>query len=85
MSFRDRFAPPQPAPPPSLATRRGRLFRDSEGEWWCAYERSAGVQNAEPERSLVFESMAAFRRVRRFPGNWMTLSDAELEAMSWTS
>ena len=31
---------------------------------------------------LIFDAESVIRRVRNFPGNWATLSDAELYALS---
>ncbi len=35
--------------------------------------------------ALLFVSEAGFRRVRRYPAEWRTLSDGELWALSWES
>ncbi|HVE78705.1 MAG TPA: hypothetical protein VNA89_07580 [Gemmatimonadaceae bacterium] len=57
-----------------------RHFPDNEGTRWRVYER----RNAdEPASSLYFESTHAVRRVRRYPAGWDSLSDAELERLSW--
>ena len=40
------------------------------------YDRRSG-------RSLIFSSELAVRRVRDYPGDWFSLSDSELAALSW--
>lgn len=56
-----------------------RSFSDEAGVKWEVFER------AEPDgsRSLIFESAIAFRRVRRYDPDWMSMSDAELRRLSW--
>ena len=59
-----------------------RTFTDEEGIYWDVRE----VKNPEYDRrggtSLLFDSVHAFRRVRDFPANWATLSEAELAELS---
>jgi hypothetical protein len=59
---------------------RVRHFPDGNGTRWRVYER-LGADEARP--SLFFESTHAVRRVRVYPTTWHTLSDAELERLSW--
>ena len=86
----DTLEPPSPGdlgpraptnPPLSLASRGGRLFVDSLGQWWSVYEHLAPPE--QPLPSLVFESLGAMRRVRNFPGDWQSLPPGDLEALSW--
>jgi hypothetical protein len=69
--------------PAALTARGGRLFVTRNGDWWTVYEHPLHWPSGETEHGLVFESVGAFRRVRRFPTNWIELSDPELEALSW--
>jgi hypothetical protein len=84
---------PAPTTPPTvadaeralpLADERPRTFRDGVGCVWSVHEVSAGaVPWAHGTRCLLFGSEAAIRRVWHFPAEWRTLSDAQLEALSW--
>ena len=51
-------------------------------EYWrvVEYREQSGD---EVVRSLVFESEHAVRRVRNFPDDWITLTDAALLELSW--
>lgn len=55
-----------------------------EGAQWLVYELPPSPYDRRTAASLIFESDAAFRRVRTFPANWRDLSDDELFALSWT-
>ncbi|HVE80269.1 MAG TPA: hypothetical protein VNA89_15490 [Gemmatimonadaceae bacterium] len=57
-----------------------RVFHDSDGMRWRAYERQ---HDDQPHPSLIFESVVAVRRVRDYPDSWHELSDAELGRLSW--
>jgi hypothetical protein len=59
----------------------GRVFVDAAGDVWCVSERRTSPEG--DATSLVFMAQHAARRVRVFPRNWASLSDAELEAISW--
>ena len=64
-------------------TSRGPDRRFYAGsEYWrvIEYREQSGD---EVVRSLVFESEQVVRRVRAFPDDWITLSDAALLALSW--
>lgn len=54
----------------------------SQGEYWRVAEHH-DLLGSDVVRSLVFESENAVRRVRNFPDDWLTLSDAALLALSW--
>jgi hypothetical protein len=58
---------------------------DADGVHWHAYERQVDDYDRRSGMSLIFASEAAVRRVRNFPADWRTLSDAELLALSWKS
>lgn len=64
--------------------RTGRRELALDGEVWVVYERAAGVDDRNPDPSLVFECRSAIRRVRDYPADWYTLSDAALRTLSWT-
>lgn len=67
-----------------MSNRRVRVFLDSSGVRWTAYERDAGnVPGGHARRCLVFESAAAVRRVWSFPDSWSELTDEQLAALSW--
>ena len=55
-----------------------------DGEAWVVYERAPGTQDRNRNPSLVFESRSAIRRVRHYPVDWYTMSDAALRTLSWT-
>jgi hypothetical protein len=48
---------------------------------WAVHE--VHDPHAASGTSLIFASPAGFRRVRRFPAHWRTLSPAERWALSW--
>jgi hypothetical protein len=62
------------------ARARGKKVRWS-GQDWLIYELAP--TETEPT-SLVFETELLVRRVKTYPGNWRTLDDAALYALSWT-
>jgi hypothetical protein len=69
---------------PELGARRtGRLYLDSRSRWWSVDERSCLTADGVETRCLGFESRESMRRVRRFAPGWRTLSDADLETLSW--
>ena len=59
-----------------LATR---ILTDEEGRLWRVRE----VSFADAPPTLIFDSEMRFRRVRAFPANWRSLSDAALFELSW--
>jgi hypothetical protein len=62
------------------ATERStRVVADEEGRLWRVRE----VRFADAPPSLIFESDAGFRRVRRYPRDWISLPEPELYALSW--
>ena len=56
-----------------------RVLTDEEGRLWRVRE----VCFADAPPSLIFDSETGFRRVRAYPANWRSLSDAELFDLSW--
>ena len=60
----------------------GRVFVDTAGDVWCVSERRCSSPEGDVS-CLVFMAQHAARRVRIFPRNWASLSDEELEAVSW--
>jgi hypothetical protein len=38
---------------------------------------------ADTAPSLIFESEAGFRRIRAYPKDWSSLTDSELNDLSW--
>ena len=69
-----------------MTERRVRVFHDTSGVQWTAYERDGGnVPGGRERQCLVFESAAAVRRVWTYPDRWDTLTDDELASLSWSS
>jgi hypothetical protein len=62
-----------------------RVFVDADGTRWQVSERHFSDYDRRRGRSLIFASDAAVRRVRDYPDDWYSLSDAELSALSWKS
>jgi hypothetical protein len=60
-----------------------RTFVDAEGVHWHVYEQAFSEYDRRHGVSLIFSSDAAVRRVRDYPDDWVTLSDAELAELSW--
>jgi hypothetical protein len=60
-----------------------RTFVDAEGVHWYVYEQAFSEYDRRSGVSLIFSSDAAVRRVRDYPDNWVTLSDAQLTELSW--
>jgi hypothetical protein len=61
-----------------------RRYYGRDGTRWTVREVEAGGEAwAHAPRCLVFESEGAIRRVWRYPADWLGLSDAELDALSW--
>lgn len=62
----------------------GRRELMLDGELWAVYVRPAGENDRDQEASLVFESRSAIRRVRHYPADWYSMTDAALRTLSWT-
>ncbi len=60
-----------------------RVFVDGEGVRWRVHEQAFSDYDRRRGVSLIFSSDNTVRRVRNYPANWMTLSDAELALLSW--
>ena len=59
-------------------------YLDRHNVSWRVTERDARRDPGAPsERCLVFSSDSAIRRVWSYPETWRTMSDSELEALSW--
>jgi len=65
--------------------QRGARRLIIEGEMWLVYELPPVPFDRRSAPSLIFESDVSMRRVRNYPADWRTLSDAELTALSWTA
>jgi hypothetical protein len=67
---------------PVVAGERRRTFTDHDGIFWEVRE----VKNPDYDRrggsSLIFESLGAVRRVRNYPEDWPTITDAQLDELS---
>ena len=59
---------------------RSRFFVDEKSVRWQAFEF---VRIPGEAATLIFESVSAFRRVRRYGPTWRDLSDSELLRLSW--
>ena len=62
---------------------RTRTFVDDLGQSWLVSERPFSEYDRRSGCSLIFASELAVRRVRNYPSDWFTLSDADLAALSW--
>jgi hypothetical protein len=60
-----------------------RVFVDGEGIRWQVSERPFADYDRRRGLSLIFASDSAVRRVREYPANWFSLSDEELQLLSW--
>jgi hypothetical protein len=60
-----------------------RMFVDADGVSWRVHEQAFSEYDRRKGRSLIFSSDGAVRRVRDYPREWMTLTDAELSDLSW--
>ena len=59
-------------------------YLDRHNVSWRVTERDARRDPGAPsEWCLVFASDSAIRRVWSYPATWRTMSDSELEALSW--
>jgi hypothetical protein len=59
-----------------------RTFTDEEGVYWDVREVPNPDYDRRGGKSLVFESIHAFRRVRNYPLDWYDASEADLIALS---
>ena len=75
------------APLPTLhlaAMQPSRSFIDGQGVQWRVSERPVRRTPTEPARAcLFFEAPHIIRRVCEYPTDWRTLTDVELERLSW--
>ena len=63
---------------------RARSFVAADGRRWVVREHVVAPRaGGAPHPLLVFESRSVLRWTRRFPVQWRSLTDAELEALSW--
>ena len=60
-----------------------RTFVDADGIRWRVYEQAFADYDRRRGMSLIFASEGAVRRVRDYPPDWATISDAALAALSW--
>jgi hypothetical protein len=60
-----------------------RTFVDAEGVSWRVHEQPFSEYDRRKGRSLIFSSDGAVRRVRNYPPEWMSFTDAELSELSW--
>lgn len=68
---------------PALDSSEVCSFRDSGARKWRVFERAKWSPDNRQVTFLVFESDAAFRCVRTYPGNWRELPPEDLERLSW--
>lgn len=62
-----------------------RHYHDASRVIWHVWGQGCHALPHPPaSRCLVGASESVVRRVWRFPADWPDLSDAELEALSWT-
>jgi hypothetical protein len=62
---------------------RTRTFTDDLGQTWLVAEQPFSEYDRRSGSSLIFSSELAVRRVRDYPSDWYTLSEAALVALSW--
>jgi hypothetical protein len=65
------------------ASQTVRTFVDADGVSWRVHEQAFSEYDRRKGRSLIFSSEGAVRRVRDYPQQWMTLTEAELSDLSW--
>ena len=65
------------------ASEAVRVFDDVDGVRWHVHEQAFSEYDRRKGRSLIFSSDAAVRRVREYPVDWTSLTDAELAELSW--
>jgi hypothetical protein len=69
----------------SKAPQPVRVFVDGDSVRWHVYEKAFSGYDRRSGSSLIFASEAAVRRVRTYPADWQSLSDAQLAELSWKS
>ena len=62
---------------------RTRTFTDDLGHTWLVTEQPFPEYDRRRGSSLIFSSELAVRRVRDYPHDWYTLSEAALLTLSW--
>jgi hypothetical protein len=62
---------------------RVRSFTDDLGQDWLVSEQPFSEYDRRTGFSLIFANELAVRRVRDYPSDWFTLSDADLAVLSW--
>ena len=67
---------------PLHADESRRTFTDDEGIFWEVREVKNPDYDRRGGKSLLFESLHAFRRVRNYPADWHGLSEAALAELS---
>ena len=67
----------------SAERSRTRTFTDDVGQTWHVTEQPFSEYDRRRGSSLIFSSELAVRRVRDYPSDWYTLSEAALVALSW--
>lgn len=70
--------------PPLRTAQRNARRLIIEGDTWLVYELPLEFDRRSSP-SLIFEHPMSVRRVRNYPPDWRTLTDAELIALSWTA
>ena len=65
--------------------RTARRVTADDGVLWLVYELPPSAFDRRTTPTLIFETDVLFRRVRNYPPDWRTLSDAELLELSWTT
>jgi hypothetical protein len=71
-----------PAQVPRIERLESRSIHDTSGVSWLVQEIRDWGYDRRASSSLVFTSDDVMRRVRHYPANWITLSDAELLVLS---
>ena len=59
-----------------------RVIVDDDGRIWTVEQLRAPSTDPTQDQSLLFTTDNVMRRIRRFPENWHSLTDAELYALS---
>ena len=76
----------RPAAAPLPGPLAERAFVAADGRRWRVREHVVRTDDGEARRRLlVFECRHVLRWLRDFPHDWHRRSDAELEALSWTT
>ena len=67
---------------PPKADEQRRTFTDEEGVYWDVREVKNSDYDRRGGKSLVFESIHSFRRVRNYPDDWFGFSETDLADLS---